>query len=67
MNNRGVALVISYMVVVVLSALGVTFITSTISEKNSTINYTNSTRAFWSAEGGLQQGIYAFKNNDWSG
>lgn len=67
MNNRGVALVISYMVIAVLSVLGSALLTRTVSEKNICINYSNSTRAFWVAEAGLQQGIRAFKNNDWSG
>jgi Tfp pilus assembly protein PilX len=67
MNNRGVALVISYMVIAVLSVLGSAVLTRTVSEKNICVNHSNSTRAFWVAEAGLQQGIRAFKNNDWSG
>jgi len=66
-RKRGVALIISYMVIAVLTILGTVFIARSISESNTAKRFVDSTRAFWLAEAGVHKGIYALKNEDWSG
>ena len=55
MNKRGVALILAYGVVAVLTILSVGFIARGISEKRTVERQVHSTRAFWTAEAGLAQ------------
>lgn len=63
MNKKGIALILSYTVVVVLTILGSAFVARSISEGNIVRRYTDSTQAFWIAEAGLAQGYYNWSNN----
>jgi cytoskeletal protein CcmA (bactofilin family) len=67
MNNRGIALISVYMLIMVLTILGSSFIARTIQEQRTAEYFANSTRAFWVAEAGLQQATRSFRNNDWNG
>ncbi len=67
MNNRGIALIASYMLIMVLTILGASFAMRSMSEKNTAEYFAHSTRAFWVAEAGLAQATRAFKSNDWNG
>ncbi len=53
MNKRGIALVISFSVVLVLFMLLGSFFIKTINENNSAKRYVNSVRALWLAEAGV--------------
>jgi Tfp pilus assembly protein PilX len=66
MNNRGIALIASYMVIMVLTVLGSSFLMRSISEAKAAEYFSNSTRAFWVAESGLQIARIAFKDNNWA-
>jgi Tfp pilus assembly protein PilX len=63
MNNRGVALIISYMVVSVLTILSSVFLVGSSTESNVARNYSNSSRAFWIAEAGMAQAYQNWVNN----
>ncbi|MFA5004859.1 MAG: hypothetical protein WC561_01875 [Candidatus Omnitrophota bacterium] len=63
MNNRGVALIISYMVVSVLTILSSVFLVGSSTESNAARNYSNSSRAFWIAEAGMAQAYRNWINN----
>jgi len=63
MNNRGVALIISYMVVSVLTILSSVFLVGSSTESNVARNYSNSSRAFWIAEAGMAQAYRNWVNN----
>lgn len=58
MNNRGVALILCYMVIVVLTLLGSAYMASSISESNIARRYSDSRSAFWIAEAGLAQAYH---------
>lgn len=63
MNKRGIALIFSYLVIVVLSILGAAFLARSVSEDTITRRYEDSARAFWIAEAGLSQAYFNWKNN----
>ena len=56
MNKRGVALILSYMVIGVLTVFGSIFVSRSVTESNIARRYLNSTRALWIAEAGLAEG-----------
>jgi len=60
MNKRGIALILSYMVIGVLVILGVGLISRSASESNIVNRHVNSTRAFWLAEAGVAKAIKDF-------
>jgi hypothetical protein len=62
MNNRGIALILCYMVILVLTIFASAFVTSTISENTISTRQTDSTKAFWIAEAGLNEAYYNYKN-----
>lgn len=62
MNNRGIALMLSYMVIIILMTLGSVFTIRSASEGKSARTYANSTKAFWIAEAGLSQAYYNWSN-----
>jgi len=55
LNNKGAALILSYLVLSVLFTLTAGFAVSTVSELNYAQNYRDSTSAFWLAESGLNR------------
>ncbi|MFA5411583.1 MAG: pilus assembly PilX N-terminal domain-containing protein [Candidatus Omnitrophota bacterium] len=63
MNNRGIALILSYVVIMVLTIFASAFIARTVSDTNLTARYMDSTKAFWVAEAGLNQAYYNYKNS----
>lgn len=54
-NKRAAALTLAYMVISVLTTLGMAFVSGSISEANSARRYSESERAFWIAEAGMAQ------------
>ena len=62
MNNRGVALILSYMVIATLTILSSAFLWSSSSESIAARNYSNSTHAFWVAEAGMAQAYQNWVN-----
>jgi len=64
MNNRGVALIITYMVVAVLTILSAAFLARAISEKDSARRNAYSTHALWLAEAGIQKAIWELNSNN---
>jgi hypothetical protein len=63
MHRRGIALIFSLLVVVVLSILAASFFLRSINENNLVRRYVNSTRAFWLAEAGIAEGIINLPND----
>jgi hypothetical protein len=63
MNKRGVALILSYMVIVILTVFGAIFGYRSVSESSIAKRYTESSRAFWIAETGLTNAYYSLINN----
>ncbi len=63
MNNRGVALIISYMVISVLTVLSSVFLVGSSTESNVARNYSNSSRAFWISEAGMSQAYQNWINS----
>ncbi|MFH0935717.1 MAG: hypothetical protein V1828_02505 [Candidatus Omnitrophota bacterium] len=64
MNNRGAALILSYMVLTVLTILGSAFLVRSVSEGNISRRYADSARAFWLAEAGLSDGYQDIVNGN---
>ncbi|MDI6605877.1 MAG: hypothetical protein QME65_01875 [Candidatus Omnitrophota bacterium] len=64
MNNRGAALILSYIVLTVLTILGSAFLVRSVSEGNISRRYADSARAFWIAEAGLSQGYQDMINGN---
>lgn len=62
MNRRGVALIFSLLVILVLSILLSYFFLKSINENNLVRRYINSMRAFWTAEAGLAEAIKNLPN-----
>ncbi len=58
MNKRGVALILSYMVIAVLTIFSSVFVSRSVSESNIARRYMDSAQAFWIAEAGLAEGYY---------
>jgi len=56
MNNRGAALILSYIILAVLTIMGSAFVARSVSEGNIARRYFDSARAFWVAEAGLSRG-----------
>lgn len=72
-NKRGSVLVIVFLVILVLAALGGIMLSRSISERSLTQRYTESTQAFWLAEAGVSRSLKelganfnAEGNNTWS-
>jgi len=57
MNKRGLALILSYIVITVLIILGGVFSVRSISESGIAQRYAESTQAFWLAEAGVAQAL----------
>ncbi|MBU0549141.1 MAG: pilus assembly PilX N-terminal domain-containing protein [Candidatus Omnitrophica bacterium] len=63
MNKRGVALIAAYMVIAVLTILGVGFIVRTINERNIAQRYVDSVHAFWASEAGISRALSELRIN----
>jgi len=63
LNKRGVALIIAFMVVVVLTILGTAAISRSVSERSLTQRYAESTKAFWLAEAGVAKALLQLKGS----
>jgi hypothetical protein len=57
MNSRGVALIVSFMVITVLTILSAALISRSVSESNIVRRYAESTQAFWLAEAGVNRAL----------
>lgn len=57
MNKRGIALIISYIVIIIIITLSAAFVTRSISEGNIVRRHTESTQAFWLAEAGIASAL----------
>jgi len=56
-NRRGVVLILSFIVIVVLAILGTAIVSRSISESQITRKYAESTQAFWLAEAGINKAM----------
>lgn len=63
MNNRGAALIITFAIILILAILGSAIFSRSISESDAARRYTESTRAFWIAEAGVNRALYELRNN----
>ncbi len=66
MNKRGIALIVTFMVIVVLTILSVATISRSVSERFIAQRYAESMQAFWLAEGGLAVAYRGLEEN-WDG
>lgn len=58
MSRRGIALILSLIIVTILTILAAAIIMRSISESNITSRYRESTQAFWLAEAGLNRALF---------
>jgi len=63
MNKRGIALIVAFMVIVVLTILGTAIVSRSISERFVVQRYAESTQAFWLAEAGVNRALKELKSN----
>jgi len=63
MTRRGIALVLSLIVIVVLSIFGVAIISRSVSESRLTQRYMESTQAFWLAEAGINRALNELRSD----
>lgn len=61
--RKAIALILSFLVIIVLTALTIVIFTRSISENNLTRRYTESTNAFWLAEAGINKALDELRNN----
>src|SRR5512143_2385740 len=62
-NKKGIALIISLIIVVFLTIILTPFFVKSANEGNLVKRYVNSTRALWLAEAGLAEGVRHLPNN----
>lgn len=63
MNKRGIALIFTFLVIMVLSILLSSFFLSSINENSLVRRYVSSVRAFWLAETGIAEAVDNMPNN----
>ncbi len=63
MNNRGVALILSFILIVVLTVLSAISLSRSISESKIARRYSESTQAFWLAEAGINSALNELRSN----
>ena len=63
MNKRGIALILVFIIIVVLTILGASIISRGIAETRILQRTVESTQAFWLAESGLMESLFALKAN----
>jgi Tfp pilus assembly protein PilX len=66
-NERGVAILFTLFVIIVLSVLGAAFVVRSITESRVAQKYELSTRAFWLADAGINKAAWELKNNNCAG
>lgn len=62
-NNKGVALILIFTIIVVLAVIGSAIVSRSISEARFAQRYVESTQAFWLAEAGINRALYELRNN----
>lgn len=63
MNKKGAVLIYCFLVIVVLTILGVAIFNKSVSERSLAQKYVDSTRAFWLAEAGVNQALSELRDN----
>lgn len=63
MNKKGIVLILSFIVTVVICILGVAIITRSISESRIAQRYAESSEAFWLAEAGINRALDSLRSN----
>lgn len=63
MGKKGAVLIYIFLVIVVLTILGVAIFNKSVSERSLAQQYVDSTQAFWLAEAGVNQALYELRNN----
>lgn len=63
MNRRGVVLIVVYMVIGILTILGIGFMARSFCERYATQRQADSINAFWLAEAGINRAIYELEDN----
>lgn len=63
MNRKGIALILSFMVIGVLTILSAAIISRSVSERYIVQRYVESTQAFWLAEAGINRALNELRNN----
>lgn len=63
MNNRGVALILSFILIAVLTVLGAASLSRSISESRIARRYSESTQALWLAEAGINRALNELRDN----
>lgn len=63
LNKKGIALILGFIVITVLTILGSAIVSRSISESNISRRYSESTQAFWLAEAGLNRALKELKSN----
>src|SRR3989338_1972204 len=63
MGRRGIALVLSFIVIAVLTVLGLAVISRSVSERSIAVRYAESTQAFWLAEAGVSRALDELRDN----
>lgn len=63
MPRKGIALILSLLVITVLLILSTAILSKTIAEQRLTERYVRSTEAFWLAEAGVNRALYELRQN----
>lgn len=63
MNKKGIALIITFAIILVLTILGSAIISRSISENNIARRYSEATQAFWLAEAGINRALYELRDD----
>lgn len=63
MNKKGMVLILSFIVIVVLSVLGSAIVSRSIHEANIARRYSETAQAFWIADAGVNRALKEIKNN----
>ncbi len=62
-KKKGIALIFTFLAIIVLTILGGLVISRSISESRIAQRYADSTQAFWLAESGVNRALYELRNN----
>ena len=63
MARKGIALIISLLVLTILLILSTAILSKTIAEHRLTERYVRATEAFWLAEAGVNRALYELRQN----
>ena len=63
MDKKGAVLIYCFLVIVVLTILGVAIFNKSVSERSLAQKYVDSTRAFWLSEAGVNQALSELRDN----